>query len=81
MSLVIPNEVIEASGLSEEGLLLEIIILLFQKKKISIGKASKLAGMPLLRFQHELAVRQIPIHYDVEEFEADLQTLRSAGRL
>lgn len=81
MSLVIPNEVVQASGLSEEDLLLEIIIFLFQRKKISIGKASKLAGMPLSKFQHELAVRQIPIHYDVAEFEADLQTLRSAGRL
>jgi len=81
MSLLLSNELMQASGLSEEAFLLEIIIMLFQKKKISIGKASKLAGLPLLKFQHELAVRQIPIHYDVEEFEADLQTLRSAGRL
>ena len=81
MSLLLSNELRQASGLSEEAFLLEIIIMLFQKKKISIGKASKLAGLPLLKFQHELTVRQIPIHYDVEEFEADLQTLRSAGRL
>jgi predicted HTH domain antitoxin len=81
MSLVISNELMQASGLSEEDFLLEIIILLFQKKKISIGKASKLAGLPLLKFQHELAVRQIPIHYDVEEFEVDLQTLLKAERL
>ncbi len=81
MSLTTFNELMQASGLSEEDFRLEIIIMLFQKKKISIGKASKLAGLPLLKFQHELAVRQIPIHYDLEEFEEDLQTLRSAGRL
>ena len=40
MSLVISNELIQASGLSEEDFRLEIIIMLFQKKKISIGKAS-----------------------------------------
>ncbi|WP_242041436.1 UPF0175 family protein [Leptolyngbya sp. FACHB-261] len=46
MSLVTPSEIMQASGLSEKDFLLEII-LLFQKKKISIGKASKLVGLPL----------------------------------
>ena len=81
MSLVIPDEIVKASGMSETELMLELTILLFQKKKISIGKASHLVGMHLLQFQQELARRQIPVHYDVEEFEADLATLREMGRL
>jgi len=32
--------------------------------------------MSQLPFQFLLASRQIPIHYDVAEFEADLQTLK-----
>lgn len=59
----------------------ELIILLFQQKKISIGKAAHLAGMNLLQFQHELAIRQIPIHYDVADFETDLKNLREMGKL
>jgi predicted HTH domain antitoxin len=31
--------------------------------------------LPLLRFQHLLASRGIPVHYDVADFEADLATL------
>jgi predicted HTH domain antitoxin len=31
--------------------------------------------MTQLRFQHLLASRRIPVHYDVEEFEQDLKTL------
>jgi len=78
MSLVLSDEVVEASGFSEQALLLEIILMLFEKRKISIGKASHLAGLPLLKFQHELAVRKIPIHYDISDFEADRQALGSS---
>lgn len=75
MSLVISDDIIKASGLSEKELVLELIILLFQRKKISIGKASQLAQIPLLEFQNELASRNIPIHYDEKDLEIDLQNL------
>jgi predicted HTH domain antitoxin len=75
MSLVISEDIVQASGLSEKELILELIILLFQIKKISIGKASELAQMPLLQFQHELAIRNIPVHYDESDLEVDLNNL------
>lgn len=75
MSLVISEDIVKASGLSEKELVLELIILLFQRQKISIGKASELAQMPLLQFQHELASRNIPIHYDESDLEVDLKNL------
>ena len=67
--------------MSEAELKLELAILLFQQEKISIGKARRLAEMSLLDFQREIAQRGICIHYDVEEFEADIQTLREMGRI
>ncbi|MBD2627099.1 UPF0175 family protein [Trichormus variabilis] len=75
MGIVISEDIVKASGLSEKELVLELIILLFQRKKISIGKASQLAQMPLLEFQNELAMRNIPIHYDETDLEIDLQNL------
>ncbi|HYW18778.1 MAG TPA: UPF0175 family protein [Nodularia sp. (in: cyanobacteria)] len=75
MSLVISDDIVQASGLSEQELMLELIILLFQKNNISIGKASQLAQMPLLQFQNELAQRNITIHYDESDLEVDLQNL------
>ncbi len=80
MSLVIPNEILQATGLSEAELSQEIAILLFQKEKLTLGQASHLAQMPQLQFQHLLASRQIPLHYDVAEFEADLKTLQELDR-
>ena len=76
MSLAIPDEILQAARMSATELRQEIAILLFQKEKLTMGQASKLAEMSQLQFQHLLASRQIPVHYDVAEFEEDLQTLR-----
>lgn len=81
MSLVISDEILKASGLSESELLLEIVIMLFQQEKISIGKASQLVGMNQVQFQELLARRGICIHYDISEFQEDLKTFRELGWL
>jgi predicted HTH domain antitoxin len=67
--------------MSDAELLQELAIVLFQKEKLTFGQASRLARMPQLEFQRLLGSRQIPIHYDVAEFEEDLATLRSLGQL
>jgi predicted HTH domain antitoxin len=80
MSVVISDEFLHASRLSESELKLEIAVMLFQKEKLSLGQASRLAAMDYFEFQHLLASRNISLHYDVAEFEADLNTLRELGR-
>ena len=75
MSLVIPDEILQATRMSASELRQEIAILLFQKEKLTLGQASRLAEMNQLTFQHLLASRSIPVHYDMAEFEADLKTL------
>jgi predicted HTH domain antitoxin len=59
-----------------DELMQEIAILLYEKEKLTLGQASKLARMSQLRFQFLLASRQIPVHYGIREFEADLKVLR-----
>jgi predicted HTH domain antitoxin len=81
MSVVIPDETLHAARMSASELKQEIAILLFQKNKLTLGQASRLVEMSQLRFQHLLASRNIPVHYDMDEFEADLATLRDLGRL
>lgn len=75
MSLIIPDEILQATSMSDAELRQEIAILLFQKEKLTLGQASRLAGMSQLQFQHLLSSRQIPVHYDLAEFEEDLKTL------
>lgn len=81
MSLVISEEIVKASGLSEEQLLQELILFLFQQDKISLGKAAELLNLSQIGFQKLIAERGINIHYDVEEWQADIQHLRSKGWL
>lgn len=76
-----PDEILQATKMSVDELKQEIAILLFQKEKLTLGQASRLAGMSQIQFQHLLASRQIPIHYDVAEFDEDLKTLQELGRL
>ncbi|MBD2068904.1 UPF0175 family protein [Leptolyngbya sp. FACHB-671] len=81
MSLVISDEIVKASGLSEEELLLELVLLLFQQDKISLGKAAELLEMPQIRFQRLIADRGICVHYDVAELQEDIQHLTAKGLL
>jgi predicted HTH domain antitoxin len=76
MSLVIADEILKASGLSESELLLEIVIMLFEKEKLTLGKASRLVGIDQIQFQRLLASRRIPVHYDVAEFREDIKSLK-----
>jgi predicted HTH domain antitoxin len=75
MSLVIDNEILQTARMTEKELLQEIAVMLFEKEKLSLGQASKLAEMNLMQFQHLLASRSIAVHYGVEDFEQDLKTL------
>ncbi|MEA5537602.1 UPF0175 family protein [Limnoraphis robusta Tam1] len=80
MSLVISDEIVKASGLSESELLLEIVLMLFQQEKISLGKASELMGVHRMQFQNLLADRDICVHYDVAEFQEDLKIIEETDR-
>jgi predicted HTH domain antitoxin len=76
MSVIIPDEILHATRMTEAEFKQEIAIFLFEKEKLTLAQASRLAGVNRLQFQHLLASRQIPVHYNVAEFEEDLRTLQ-----
>ncbi|MBD1858352.1 MULTISPECIES: UPF0175 family protein [Leptolyngbya] len=67
--------------LSEAELRSELAIALFQQDRVSLGSASKIAGMHIMDFQKLISDRGICIHYDVEEFQQDVQHLQERGWL
>ena len=81
MSILISDDILQSARLTEDELKQEIAILLFQKEKLTLAQASRFAGMSRLQFQHLLASRNIPVHYDIAEFEEDLKTLKESGSL
>ncbi len=81
MSVVIPDEIVQTTRMTEMEFFQEIAVMLFQREKVTLGQASRLARMSQWQFQHLLAARQIPGHYDIAEFAADVRTLRELGQL
>ena len=62
--------------LTETDLRTELAIALFQQHRITLGTASQLAELHQIEFQRLIASRGICIHYDVEDLEQDLISLR-----
>jgi predicted HTH domain antitoxin len=77
MSIIIPNEVLQTTQMSEAELLTEIAVMLFQKEKFTLAQASRFALMNQLQFQRLLGSRQIPLHYDITELREDVISLEA----
>jgi predicted HTH domain antitoxin len=75
MSIIIPDEILQSTRLTAAEIMQELALALFQREKLTLGQASRLAGMSQWQFQQLLGSRNIPIHYGVADFEADLNTL------
>ena len=81
MSIVISEDILYATHMTEAEFLQEVAVLLYEKGKLTLGKASKLAQMRRIQFQLLLASRQIPLNYGIDDFDADLDTLRDLGQI
>lgn len=81
MSVVIPDDILHATKMTEDELKLEIAIMLYKQQRISSGKVRAWTRLTVLQFQHELAKRGLYINYDVEDFQSDVETLQSLGLL
>jgi len=67
--------------MTEDELRRELALHLFEEEKLSFGKARELAEMSVWDFQQLLGSRGIPVHYDVEAYENDRETLTRLGRI
>ncbi|NEQ40982.1 MAG: UPF0175 family protein [Okeania sp. SIO3I5] len=81
MSIVIPNEIIKATGKSEKLLQLELAIIMFRDYQISSAKAANFANLSLIEFRQELGKRNICVNYDSSDFQQELQTLKILSEL
>jgi predicted HTH domain antitoxin len=77
MSIVISDEILQASQLTPSEFRREIALYLFQTGRLTLGYASQLADMQPNDFRQLLKQRNIPLSsYNVEDFEVDLKNLR-----
>jgi predicted HTH domain antitoxin len=75
MTITIPDETLGDLRLTSEQTRMEIAVGLFADRRVTLARAARIADVPFLTFQRELAKRRIPLHYEVEDFETDVRTL------
>lgn len=76
MSITIPSSVLAATDLTEQQLAVELAVELYEREKLSLGHAARLAGVRKWAFNDLLAARGISMHYDEGDLQRDLATLR-----
>ncbi|QUS60933.1 UPF0175 family protein [Synechocystis sp. PCC 7339] len=81
ITLNLPDHLSQVGNFDQNDWLREIAIALFEQEQISLSRASKISSMGIMEFQKLLSDRGICIHYDVEEFEQDIQHLQSRSWL
>jgi len=79
--LEIPRDVLHSTRMTEDDLRRELALRLYEQGKLSFGKARELTGLSVWAFQQLLGSQDIPVHYDVTDYEEDLATLKDSGHL
>jgi predicted HTH domain antitoxin len=72
MIVELPDAAIEGTGMTPELAKLEVAVGLYRDRKVSMGRAAGIAGVPRPVFQRELGKRGVSVNYDVQDFEDDL---------
>lgn len=76
MILEIEDEMLSGIDITPEQARLDFALGLYIDNKITLGQAAHIATISQAQFQKELGNRQIPVHYDIEEFEKDIAALK-----
>lgn len=75
MSVIISDEFLQTAKITSQEIKQEIAIFLFKMTKLTLAQAASFAETNRINFQHLLASRNIPIHYDNSDFDQDLKTV------
>jgi len=54
---------------------MHLAVYLYDKERLSMGRAKKIAGLTQIEFQKEMAKRDVYIKYDAEYLKIDLKNL------
>jgi len=78
IALELPREVVHATRLTPPELRRELALHLYAQGKLSFGKSREMTDMTAWSYQQLLGSRGLVVHYDVEDYEEDLATIKRA---
>jgi len=76
VKITIDDELLQGLNLSDQEARIDLAVGLYADRRVTLGRAARIAGISQTEFQRELGRRRVPMNYDVAEFEADMHTLR-----
>ena len=76
MQIAFPDELIQGLDLKPEDARLDLAIGLYADRRVTLGRAAKMAGINQPDFLRKLGELRIPMHYDLPDLEADLMIVR-----
>ena len=80
MKLEIPEDILQAAGMTESDCLAELAVHLYADRRVSFAQALRLCGLKRAEFEKELARRDIAL-YTLDDLHEDVETLKDLGRL
>ncbi len=75
MLIEVEDEQLRGTGLTEAEARVDFAVGLFTERRVTLGRAAGIARLTQFDFQRELGRRGIPVHYDLEDLQADIRTL------
>ena len=72
---IVPKEFLNSAKMSAKDLAIEIAVYLYEKKRLTLGQAKRLADLDQISFQKELARRNVFIHLETEDILQDIKNL------
>ena len=83
ISIDVPKDVLFAANITEANASANIkkllALLMFKERILSFGKAAELSGLDALSFLSLLGSHRVTLNYDVDDFQDDVETIRSLG--
>jgi predicted HTH domain antitoxin len=74
-NLIITKDFLQSAKMTAQELAIEIAVYLYEKKRLTLGQAKRLAELDQISFQKELARRDVYIHLETEDILQDIENL------
>ncbi len=72
---IVPREFLQSVKMTSQEMAVEIAVYLYEKKRLTLGQAKRLADLDQISFQKELARRNVYIHLETKDVLQDIKNL------
>ncbi len=79
ITMELPDDVLNILNIPKDKLSselkIQLALFLYEKGKLSFGKARELSSLTVWEFMEKLSENKIPLKYDVKDLKEDLETI------